>query len=251
VPGGGPRGWAWSGACGARGPPAHFMTNLAERRVPPGQRDAYSGLGYSSIAKPEKGEATVLRRTSASITGAVLLTALAVSPTNGRSLAAEPARFEALSSALNTDSPSIHPDCADSKHPQKCTKIVNQIQEELALFNQAFNPPNLDEIVKFYHPEVIHYISSTGRFYRGRTQLRNEFIAPFLGVVSNAELDFSPFHFRVVSPDLVITYGAIPGVIHLNDGSTVVQPPLPQTVTWVRNDEDDPSRPFVVIADHE
>jgi hypothetical protein len=145
----------------------------------------------------------------------------------------------------------VHPDCADNQSPHVCTEVIAELKAELALFNQDFNPPNLEEIVKFYDKNVIHYVGSAGRWFRGRDDLRNNFFAPFVAQVASASLDFSPYHFRVISPNLVISYGAVPGVVHLKGGATLVQNPLPQTVTWVRNPDFDPKRPFVVLTDHE
>jgi hypothetical protein len=164
------------------------------------------------------------------------------------------AGFGGLRNARAADdghNPPIHPDCVDNSTPRICSAIVAELKGELALFNRDFNPPNVGEIVKFYHPQVVHYVSSIGRWFRGRDDLRNNFFVPFAANIASASLDFSPYHYQVINPNMVITYGAIPGVVHLKNGVTVVQNPLPQTVTCVRNPEFDLARPFVVLADHE
>jgi hypothetical protein len=108
-----------------------------------------------------------------------------------------------------------------------------------------------DEIVTFCHEKVIHYISAAGIWVRGRQQLRNVFWAPFAALITGGSLDWSPYHYQVLGPDLVVTYGAIPAMGSLKSGGTFTQPPLPQTVTWIRNPAHDPLRPFLVISDHE
>ena len=140
---------------------------------------------------------------------------------------------------------------AAPQHAGTDAEIIAEITTVLDGFNRHFNPPNIDEIVKYYHRDVIHYVANAGRFYRGRDELRAEFFAPFVAGVAWARLDFSPMRFQVVSRDLVISYGAIPGMVYLANGETMEQPPLPQTITWLRNPEGDPARPFVVLAAHE
>ncbi len=144
-----------------------------------------------------------------------------------------------------------HPDCMGNRDPKGCTEVIMEIKAEFECFNQAFDPPNLDEIAKFYHPQVVHYISAINFWFRGREEFRNNFLAPFVGSVAKAKLDFSPYRFQVIDRDLVIPYGALPGVILLKSGATVIQTPLAQTVTRVRSPERDRGRPFVVLADHE
>jgi hypothetical protein len=74
--------------------------------------------------------------------------------------------------------------------------------------------------------------------------------APFAAAIASATLDWSPFHYQVIGPNLVVTYGAIPAAGTLKNGIAITQPPLPQTLTWIRNPEHDPLRPFVVVSDH-
>jgi hypothetical protein len=158
-----------------------------------------------------------------------------------------------LFSARADDSPRrpVHPDCTDNPNPQMCTETITELRSELDQFNQFLNPPNVDEIMKFYHEDVIHYISAAGIWIRGRQQLRNLFWAPFSALITGGSFDWSPYHYQVIGPNLVVTYGAIPATGYLKSGGTLSQPPLPQTVTWIRNPEHDPLRPFVVISDHE
>ena len=144
----------------------------------------------------------------------------------------------------------IDPDCMDNASPHVCTEVVAEIKDELNRYNQALNPVNVDEVMKFYHPQLIHYVSAMGRWFRGRDDFRDNFIAPWAQSMTSVALDLSQFHYRVVTPNLVIAYGAIPGVLNLKNGTTVMQT-LPQTVTLVRNPDYDLARPFVVIANHE
>ena len=144
----------------------------------------------------------------------------------------------------------IHPDCLDHQHPRLCTRVVEELTEELGRFNEAFNPPDADQLAAFYHEDAILFVGSTGRFFRGQDEIRNEFFAPLVADVSQAAVDMSAFHFQVISPNLVILYGSPGTVVTFRDGSVVNLPPLPQTLTWVRQGGDR-SRPFVVVADHE
>lgn len=144
----------------------------------------------------------------------------------------------------------IHPDCLDHQEPRLCTRVVEELVEELDRFNEAFNPPDADQLAAFYHEDAILFVGSTGRFFRGRDEIRNEFFAPLVAGISQAVVDVSAFRFRVISPNLVILYGSPTSVVTFKDGSVVTLPPLPQTLTWVRQ-AGDRSRPFVVLTDHE
>lgn len=68
--------------------------------------------------------------------------------------------------------------------------------------------------------------------------------------IPHATVDVSAFSYRVISPNLVLLYGSPTTTVTFADGSVVTLPPLPQTLAWVRQGGD-PSRPFVVVADHE
>jgi len=35
----------------------------------------------------------------------------------------------------------IHPDCLDHPQPQLCSRVAEELTEELGRFNEAFNPP--------------------------------------------------------------------------------------------------------------
>ena len=144
----------------------------------------------------------------------------------------------------------IHPDCLDHHEPRLCTRVVEELTEELGVFNEAFNPPDADQLAAFYHEDAILFVGSAGRFFRGRDEIRNEFFAPLVAGVSHAVVDVSAFRFQVISPNLAILYGSPTTVVTFKDGSVVTLPPLPQTLTWVRQGGDS-SRPFVVLADHE
>ena len=141
--------------------------------------------------------------------------------------------------------------CDDDPRRNRCEHIVADLRVELERVNEAFNPLNIDEVVRFYDTGVIHYVSSTDSFYRGRDELREGFFEPFAALVERARLDFSTFSFQIVDQNLAITYGAIAGEGIFTGGAPFVQPPLPQIVTWVRNPDHDPERPWVVVADHE
>ena len=49
----------------------------------------------------------------------------------------------------------------------------------------------------------------------------------------------------------LISYGRLPATIALNNGVILTQPPLPQTLSWIRNDHFDRKRPFLVTSDQE
>jgi ketosteroid isomerase-like protein len=144
----------------------------------------------------------------------------------------------------------IHPDCVDHRQPRLCGRVVEELARELDLFNEAFNPPDVDQLAAFYHDDAILFVDSVGRFFRGRDAIRNQFFAPLAAQIDHATVDLSAFSYRVISPNLVILYGSPTTVVTFQDGSVVTLPPLPQTLTWVRQGGD-PSRPFVVVADHE
>jgi len=141
-------------------------------------------------------------------------------------------------------------DCLDHQQPRLCSRVVEELMEELDRLNEAFNPPDADRLAAFYHEDAILFVGSTGRFFRGREEIRDEFFAPLAAGVENAVVDLSAFHFQVISANLVILYGSPTTTVTFKDGSVVVLPPLPQTLTWVRQGGD-PAIPFVAVADHE
>jgi ketosteroid isomerase-like protein len=144
----------------------------------------------------------------------------------------------------------IHPDCLDHYQPRMCTRVVEELTEELGRFNEAFSPPDIDRLAAFYHEDAILFVGSTGRFFRGQDEIRDEFFAPLAAGVENAVVDLSAFRFQVISAHLIILYGSPTTTVTFKDGTVVTLPPLPQTLTWVRQGGD-PSRPFVALADHE
>src|SRR6185295_11639340 len=144
----------------------------------------------------------------------------------------------------------IHPDCVDNHQPQVCTRVVEDLLAELGAFNAAFNPPDADRLAAFYHEDAILFVGSAGRFFRGHDEIRDEFFAPLVAGITGATVDISAFHFQVISPNLAILYGSPTTVVTFPDGSVVTLPPLPQTLTWVRQGGDR-ARPFVVLTDHE
>jgi len=145
---------------------------------------------------------------------------------------------------------SIHTDCVDHDQPQLCTRVVEELTAELGRFNDAFGSQSADELAAFFHEDAILFVGSSGRFFRGRDEIRNDFFAPLVAGILDAKVDISAFHYRVVNPNLVILYGSPTTVVTFKDGSTVTLPPLPQTLTWVRQGGDR-SRPFVALTDHE
>jgi ketosteroid isomerase-like protein len=156
---------------------------------------------------------------------------------------------ESLGDGQGSDGP-VHPDCVDHRQPRLCGRVVEELARELDLFNGAFDPPDVDQLAAFYHDDAILFVDSVGRFFRGRDAIRNEFFAPLAAQIDHATVDLSAFNYRVISPYLVILYGSPTTVVTFQDGSVVTLPPLPQTLTWVRQGGDR-SRPFVVVADHE
>jgi len=155
-----------------------------------------------------------------------------------------------LDGATQAGAVSIHPDCRDHHQPQLCTRVVEELTQELGRFNAAFNPPDADQLAAFYHRDAILFVGSTGRFFRGHDEIRDEFFAPLVADLESAVVDISAFHFQVISANLVILYGSPTTVVTFDDGSVVTLPPLPQTLTWVRQGGDR-LRPFVALADHE
>ena len=142
---------------------------------------------------------------------------------------------------------SIHVDCLDHDQPQLCTRVVEELIENMGHFNEAFNPPNLDRLALFFHEDAV--VFSNGRFFVGREQIRNELLTPLVAGVAGATVDISAFHFQVINPNLVIAYGSPRTVITLPNGSAVTLPPLTQSNTWVRQSEDGDRR-FVLLTDH-
>ena len=117
-------------------------------------------------------------------------------------------------------------------------------------FNDAFASPDADELAAFFHEEAILFVNSTGRFFRGRDEIRDDFFAPLVAGILDARVDISAFHFRVIGPNLVVLFGSPTTVVTFRDGSKVTLPPLPQTLTWARQGRDR-DRPFVILTDHE
>ena len=144
----------------------------------------------------------------------------------------------------------IHPDCADHHKPQLCSRVVHELTAELDRFNDAFASGSADELAAFFHEDAILFVGSTGRFFRGRDEIRNDFFVPLVADILDAEVDISAFHFRVMNPNLVVLFGSPTTVVTFSDGSSVTLPPLPQTLTWVRQ-AGDRTRPFVILTDHE
>ena len=148
------------------------------------------------------------------------------------------------------DHGSIHPDCLDHHEPRLCTRVVEELTAELGRFNEAFSAPDATRLAAFYHEDAILFVGSSGRFFRGRDEIRNDFFVPLVAGINSAAVDISAFHFRVNSPNLVILYGSPTSVVTFKDGSMVTLPPLPQTLTWVREGRDR-DRPFEILTDHE
>lgn len=142
----------------------------------------------------------------------------------------------------------IHPDCRDNDKPQQCTRAIEKLTAELQGVNAAYASPTVDGLASYYHPLIIHYVRSTRTFARGQAELRQQILEPFVAAVESASLDFSGVRFRYVHPDLVIAYGRVPGQARLRNGLLVPQPPLPQTMTWIRNQGQDHERPFLLVA---
>jgi hypothetical protein len=150
----------------------------------------------------------------------------------------------------HADERPIHPDCTNNPHPELCTEMVNDLLTELGKFNEAFISPNLQEAADYYHPRAILYTAATN-FLIGRESIKNTLLAPLFAAIRTASVDFHKFHFSVISPSMIVSYGALPATIVLSNGTTLQQPPLPQTLTWIRNESFDRKRPFLITSDHE
>lgn len=145
----------------------------------------------------------------------------------------------------------IHPDCMQNPNPYLCTDMVTELLAELAAFNDAFIVPNATEAAAFYHQRATLYTSANNTFYIGHSDILSLFFVPFVAALKTASVDFRPFHFSVISPSVIVSYGRLPASLVLANGTSATQPPLPQTVTWVRNEQYDRKRPFLIISDHE
>ena len=160
----------------------------------------------------------------------------------------------ALTVSASGAPPQIHPDCMTSQTPVLCTSIVDQLLNELGYFNQVFLAPDASSAAAaadFYHEDAVLYTKASDLFYVGRTSIERDYFAPFLSVVKTARVNFEALHFMVVNPEMVIVYGRPTASLTLLDGTMLTQPPLPQTLTFVRNPRHDPKRPFVIVADQE
>ncbi len=150
--------------------------------------------------------------------------------------------------------PQIHPDCVASQAPVLCTVTVNQIIQELNYFNQVFSIPGAQgaaQAALFYHPDAVLYTKATDSFYVGRQAIQNTYFAPLFSTIRGAKVDVSALHFAVIDFDSVVVYGRPGATITLPDGTVLNAPPLPQTLTFVRNPQYDPKRPFVMMQDQE
>lgn len=145
----------------------------------------------------------------------------------------------------------IHPDCKNNPSPELCTDMVNDLITELSNFNQAFITPNAEEAGSFYHPRATLYTSATGHFFIGREDILNSYLKPSFPTFRSANVDISKFHFSVISPTVIVSYGAVPTTITLPSGSILQLPPLPQTLTWIRNENMEHKRPFLITSDQE
>lgn len=152
--------------------------------------------------------------------------------------------------AVQSNGSDIHPDCANHDTARLCNRVIEELTAELDRFNDAFGSQNADELAAFFHEDAILFVDMNGRFFRGRDEIRNDFFAPLVAGILDATVDISAFHFRVISPNLVILFGSPTTVVTFMDGSTVTLPPLPQTLTWARQGGDR-IRPFVILTDHE
>ena len=155
-----------------------------------------------------------------------------------------------LTDVGSTAAAGTNADCVTHHEPRLCTRVIEELTAELDRFNDAFASPDADELAAFFHEDAILFVDSTGRFFRGHDEIRNDFFAPLVAGILDARVDTSVFHFRVIGPDLVVLFGSPTTVITLTDGSKVTLPPLPQTLTWARQGGDR-ARPFVILTDHE
>jgi ketosteroid isomerase-like protein len=153
-------------------------------------------------------------------------------------------------SPLGASGDAIHPDCLDHHEPRLCTRLVEELTAELGRLNEAFGTRDAGQLAAFYREDAILYVGSAGRFFRGRAEIESGFFAPLVATINSATVDLSAFHFRVSSPDLLVIYGSPTTVVTFTDGTTVTLPPLPQTLTWVRQGGDR-ARPFLVLTDQE
>ena len=159
-----------------------------------------------------------------------------------------------LTAAHAGDEMKIHPDCKTSTFPEVCTRMVNQIIGELTFFNEVFANGGSNEAAQaaeFYHPLATLYTNASGRFYIGRQDIERNFFVPFVAVIKTAKVNFESFHYSVIDFETVVAYGSLTANGTFKDGTTFMQPPLPQTVTFVRNARYDAKRPFLIISDHE
>jgi hypothetical protein len=158
----------------------------------------------------------------------------------------------AVPSPAQANQPDIHPDCVTNPRPVLCTAMVNELIEELADFKEAFIVANADEVASFYHPRAIAYTSLTGRFFIGRESILNDAVIPLLANIRTITVGFEDFHFSVMNPLTIVTYGRIPNSGVHKDGTTFADPAgVPQILTWTRSDGSDPKRPFLVMSDQE
>ena len=153
----------------------------------------------------------------------------------------------AASAGVRSLTGSIHVDCLDHDRPQLRSRVIEELITELGRFNEAFNPPNLDRLATFYHQDAV--VSSRGRFFVGRDEIRNELLTPLVSGITGATVDISAFRFQVISPNLVIAYGSPSTVTTLSGGGTVTLPPLTQSHTWIRQ-SDGGERRFVLLTNH-
>ncbi len=186
----------------------------------------------------------MLRRTLLATLRVMLMIALGLSLTVSSGLAEPP------DGTARGGFGSIHADCLEHRLPRFCSHIIAEILEELDRFNGFFAAPDADRLAEFYHEDAILFVGSTGRFFRGREAIRNEFFVPLVAEIIQATVDVTAFRFQVLSANLIIVYGAPMAVVTFKDGSTVTLPPLPQTLTWVRQ-YGNRTHPFVILADHE
>src|ERR1035438_3388027 len=153
--------------------------------------------------------------------------------------------------AAKADGFTLQPDCQNNPYPSLCNDMVNQLIGELTSFNAVFAHPNAEQAAAFYHPLASLYTTATGQFYIGRDNIQNNYFVPFVASIAHASVNFSTFHYSVIDYNTIVTYGALAASGVLKNGTAFTQPPLPQTLTWVRNDRYDPTHPFLIVSDHE
>jgi hypothetical protein len=98
----------------------------------------------------------------------LILTMILATPGTASSELTEP-----LAGETEAGAGPIHPDCLDHRQPRICTRVVEELIEELGRFNEAFNPPDADQLAAFYHEDAILFVGSTGRFFRGHDEIRD------------------------------------------------------------------------------